>query len=150
MTTHKAVVPYWLIHMEDHNKIVARNKRYRENNRLKLRERSRAYRKKYPEKIRASDRKYHLTQRLRVLRYYSENDIKCACCGERELKFLALDHRDGNGSKHRRDTNAKGNQMYAWIIKNNFPPIFQVLCHNCNLAKGFYGSCPHNIKRWWR
>jgi hypothetical protein len=27
---------------------------------------------------------------------------------------------------------------------NEFPDGFQVLCHNCNLAKGYYGECPHN------
>lgn len=30
-----------------------------------------------------------------------------------------------------------------WQRKNNYPKGFQVLCHNCNLAKGFYGKCPH-------
>ena len=29
---------------------------------------------------------------------------------------------------------------YPW---EKYPPGYQVLCHNCNLAKGFYGSCPH-------
>ena len=27
--------------------------------------------------------------------------------------------------------------------KNNYPEGFQVLCSNCNFAKGKYGSCPH-------
>ena len=30
-----------------------------------------------------------------------------------------------------------------WIKKNNFPKGFQILCHNCNVAKGIYGECPH-------
>ena len=25
--------------------------------------------------------------------------------------------------------------------------IFQVLCHNCNMSKGFYGYCPHEKER---
>jgi Recombination endonuclease VII len=45
---------------------------------------------------------------------------KCACCGESEIKFLAVDHVNGKAQPER-----------------------QVLCHNCNLAKGFYGQCPH-------
>lgn len=30
-----------------------------------------------------------------------------------------------------------------WLRRNNYPNGFQVLCHNCNMAKGFYGKCPH-------
>ena len=35
-------------------------------------------------------------------------------------------------------------------IKNNFPKGFQILCHNCNIAKGHYGKCPHEkkFKEW--
>lgn len=33
--------------------------------------------------------------------------------------------------------------MVEWAIKNDFPDVFQVLCHNCNQAIGYYGSCPH-------
>ncbi len=28
-----------------------------------------------------------------------------------------------------------GDNFLAWIIKNNFPKGFQILCHNCNHAK---------------
>ena len=33
--------------------------------------------------------------------------------------------------------------LQKWIIENNFPKGFQILCHNCNVAKGLYGECPH-------
>ena len=33
--------------------------------------------------------------------------------------------------------------LLKWIIKNNFPKGFQILCHNCNSAKAVYGKCPH-------
>jgi hypothetical protein len=71
---------------------------------------------------------------------------KCACCGESEEKFLAIDHVKGEGNQHRRAIggNKKASTaIYRWIIKNNFPDIFQLLCHNCNMAKGVYGVCPH-------
>jgi hypothetical protein len=35
------------------------------------------------------------------------------------------------------------------VIQNNFPEGFQILCHNCNFAKGFprnNGKCPHENK----
>jgi hypothetical protein len=33
--------------------------------------------------------------------------------------------------------------IYSWLIQNNFPGGYQVLCHNCNMAKAFYKVCPH-------
>ena len=29
-----------------------------------------------------------------------------------------------------------GYNLYNWIIENNFPEGFKILCHNCNFAKG--------------
>ena len=84
--------------------------------------------------------------RLTVLKFYSSEIPHCACCGEKEIKFLSIDHINGGGSQHRRSMGmkkGKGGNINHWIIKNNFPTGFQVLCHNCNMAKGFYGECPH-------
>ena len=33
--------------------------------------------------------------------------------------------------------------MIGWIIRNDYPDDFRVLCWNCNQAIGFYGRCPH-------
>lgn len=76
-----------------------------------------------------------------VLRHYGG---ACTCCGEEEIKFLCLDHQNGGGNKHRKEVGG-GTTFYAWIIRNNFPEGFQVLCHNCNFTKGAYGSCPHQL-----
>lgn len=77
---------------------------------------------------------------------------KCACCGEAEEIFLALDHKNNDGSKHRRLLGSSGvnrgvgNKVYVWVVKNKFPSTFQLLCHNCNWAKS-RGGCPHKKKR---
>ena len=69
---------------------------------------------------------------------------RCACCGEKTYEFLSIDHIDGGGSKHRRDMKISGGTATTeWLVRNKFPKGFQVLCHNCNMAKGFYGECPH-------
>ena len=31
---------------------------------------------------------------------------------------------------------------FLWLIKNDFPPGYQVLCFNCNYAKTAFGKCP--------
>lgn len=67
----------------------------------------------------------------------------CRCCNETTYEFLSIDHINGGGYKHRKEIGNFGRNFYKWLIKNNFPKGFQVLCHNCNLAKGFYGKCPH-------
>lgn len=84
--------------------------------------------------------------RLEILNYYSNGNIKCNCCGESELHFLSLDHINNDGYTHRK-TVGFARQLYMWIKRNNFPPIFQVLCMNCNFAKGKIGYCPHVIKK---
>lgn len=82
--------------------------------------------------------------RMQALIAYSGRNPKCACCGESENKFLCIDHLNGDGSKHRKEVK---NKVMRWLKKNNYPVGFQVLCHNCNLAKGFYGQCPHQTKK---
>jgi coproporphyrinogen III oxidase len=68
---------------------------------------------------------------------------RCACCGEATREFLEIDHINGGGNKHRREIKCFGNKFYDWLIKNDFPEGFQVLCSNCNMSKGRYGYCPH-------
>ncbi len=68
---------------------------------------------------------------------------RCACCGETRKEFLAIDHINGGGKRHRKALNLGGSDFYRWLKRNHFPKGFRVLCHNCNLALGFYGYCPH-------
>jgi hypothetical protein len=67
----------------------------------------------------------------------------CVCCGETRLPFLSLDHKHGGGSRHRKELGLRGAGMCAWAKREGYPDMFQIMCHNCNQAIGFYGSCPH-------
>jgi len=82
-------------------------------------------------------------RRLGVLKYYSNGKPKCACCGETEIEFLSIDHINGGGLKESREKGYGRGGLMRWIINNNYPKGFQILCHNCNFAKGHYGECPH-------
>jgi hypothetical protein len=84
---------------------------------------------------------YHQETRRRVLTHYGGGSMRCACCGEDEIEFLGIDHVHGDGAQHRREV--RPSAIYRWLIKHKFPPGIQVLCHNCNLARGYYGECPH-------
>ena len=82
--------------------------------------------------------------RERKLEVLSKYGGHCKCCGEKEILFLSIDHIDGGGSKHRKKLGIQsGEPFYRWLVKNNFPSGFQVLCFNCNMAKGFHNKCPH-------
>jgi hypothetical protein len=86
------------------------------------------------------------TRRLQVLIHYGGDPPKCACppCGEDKIEFLSIDHIHGGGNKHMRKLGLKGGvNFHTWLIKNNYPEGYQVLCMNCNHAKGHYGICPH-------
>ena len=80
--------------------------------------------------------------RLEVLNHYSHGTFACACCGVNHHEFLALDHVDGGGRVHRKKTGSSVT-YWLWFIRSGFPTWFRVLCHNCNMARGMYGQCPH-------
>ena len=113
---------------------------------LNNREKYKGYSKIWREKNKQHWKEY-LYQKNRdlkkqILAYYGN---KCVCCGEITYEFLTLDHKNNNGSTFRKSnkSHSSGLNLYYWIIKNNYPENLQILCYNCNCAKGFFGQCPH-------
>lgn len=108
-------------------------------------EKQRAQRKYIERKelIREQQRIYDLSCKQKVIDAYGG---KCACCGENTIEFLTVDHINNDGAEDRKGNGNKlGGKLYRWLIKNNFPQgMYQILCYNCNCAKGFFGYCPHN------
>lgn len=99
--------------------------------------RKRWYQKHKKEQLeKAKERK--IKQRKIVIEHYGS---KCSCCGENQYEFLTIEHKNGGGCKHRKKIGAAS--MARFIIKNNFPPEYDILCYNCNCAKAFSGICPH-------
>jgi 5-methylcytosine-specific restriction endonuclease McrA len=96
------------------------------------------------EKVNKRSKEYAQNIRSIVLEHYGN---KCACCGETRKEFLSIDHINNDGNKQRIIAGGGGFTFQCWIVKNNFPDDLQILCHNCNLAKGFYGYCPHSFER---
>ena len=87
-------------------------------------------------------------QRVQVYSVYSKrlsnSDIPCCnCCGETIMEFLAVDHVKGRKHLPENEKHLTSKSLLPFLIKNNFPEDYQILCHNCNSAKGFYGKCPH-------
>ena len=119
--------------------------------------------KKYKdtEKGKATRYAYDFSRRLKVLEHYSKSlsnsDIPCCrCCGLNEhTDFLAVDHIMGEKQMDsipeltKIGYSSELEHLNKWIIDNNFPKGFQVLCHNCNAAKAYprnKGKCPMENK----
>lgn len=92
-------------------------------------------------------KKHRLNRKLEVFLHYSEPYIKCACCPEKNLIFLTLDHivpikRQSYGTNYH-----TSDRLFSRLIKENFPEGYQVLCYNCNCAKRLNQYCPHQLNR---
>jgi hypothetical protein len=83
---------------------------------------------------RRNERKRWTARRLleQVANHYGG---RCAACGEEELLFLTIDHVHGGGAADRK-LGRGGVPMYQWLLVNDYPDGFQVLCWNCNWKKG--------------
>lgn len=124
-------------YQKNKEKIKARSKKHYEGHK----EEKRAYSRKNKKKIKAQMKAWREERRDRVhIHYGGGSSPMCMCCGETTYEFLTIDHVNGRKKGDKRS----GGQLYGWLIKNNFPPGFQVLCFNCNHAKGMFGVCPHN------
>lgn len=69
----------------------------------------------------------------------------CTCCGEKEPVFLTLEHLQGGGAEHRKKYTGNGWRLYLAIKREGYPDKYTILCMNCNFAKRFGRTCPHQI-----
>lgn len=50
---------------------------------------------------------------------------------------LSIDHADGGGAAHWGAHGIRNSfQFYRWLVRNNLPPGFRVLCRSCNASIG--------------
>ena len=78
--------------------------------------------------------------KIDVMNHYGPG---CVCCGEKDIRFLTLDHINNNGKPHRKEVGS-GHRLYRWAQKNNYPEGLQTMCFNCNTGRALNGGiCPH-------
>ena len=133
-------------------RIYSRN--WAKNNREKKREYARKWRNKNRKHVKEYNHQWWIKNQKSYLGYayvlrnkiFDHYGYKCSCCEENRYEFLSIDHINGGGAKFREKI--RGIMYYKWIIDNNYPDNLRILCHNCNMAIGMYGYCPHNnLKR---
>jgi hypothetical protein len=99
-----------------------------------------------------------VSKRLTVLQHYSKvlsNETPyCNCCGQNShIDFLDVDHISGRREMDSESRLKKlgytsklhSGVLHNWLIDNHFPEGFQILCKNCNQAKGYprnNNECP--------
>ncbi len=123
---------------KNRKKYIEKNREWRENNKDKLTK----YRDDNRERFNESSVERWKNNRLKVITHYSNNTMQCNDCKDNHYEFLTVDHIDGGGKKHREEIG--GGHLVSWLIRNNFPEGFQVLCYNCNLSKGYKNNASNN------
>ena len=76
---------------------------------------------------------------------YSKLGGKCWCCGVTHIEFLHVDANEGIRT-HYKITDKKyknGTNLWQWLIKNDFPEGFKLICANCDTSYRNNGYCPH-------
>lgn len=125
--------------------VLRRSKELRARNPQKYRDQNNSWRAKNHERAKEICRESHRKTKLLVITKYGG---KCACCDEKEIKFLSIDHKNNDGAADRKKIGGGGIRTYMFLKKN---PIdknkYQVLCFNCNLAQAHHGICPHKLKK---
>lgn len=93
-----------------------------------------------PEQLRKHNERF-LRLRHKAIDLYGG---KCECCGESRYEMLTFDHKEKVYHKDK----IRGVKLVYDVIRKHeeqgYPNnVYQLLCWNCNMSKGFYDYCPH-------
>lgn len=93
----------------------------------------------------SSNKKTRLKNKLKV---YEVLGSECECCGDKETAFFTIDHRNSDGSEHRKKIGRSSDALHRAVLKEENPKLrFRLLCANCHLCVTKYGTCVHNKDR---
>ena len=135
------------------NKVKVSQKKYYHNNkeaRLKnsqkwINENPERYQKRsqdYRDSHKKQFQKRNMDRRLLVLNHYSKvlsksNIPICGNCGLTKIEFLHIDHIIGRKNTDEPKHLRGGSNLINYLIRENFPKDYQILCGNCNWLKHF-------------
>lgn len=68
-----------------------------------------------------------------VVNVLTNGEGTCRHCGQGDIDMLCVDHVEDDGKQHRQVIGRTG--LYRWLMRNDYPAGFQVLCYNCNMKK---------------
>ncbi|MGY5151581.1 MAG: hypothetical protein ACW9XA_04875 [Candidatus Nitrosopumilus sp. bin_6a] len=100
--------------------------------------------KKSTNKATIRENRYGHKLKSDVMEKYSNGKPCCSCCGFDNIDGLSIDHKLGR-KHHGHSRSFSSKIFYQFLKRENFPKGYQVLCINCNSAKGKIGKCPHKL-----
>ena len=116
--------------LENKEKISKQVKKYYLKNKNKISKQHKKYQLENKEKLNKNQRKAGRKFKCQVMNRYGGH---CINCKEKQIQFLTVDHTNNDGAEHRKKIGKT--TIYGWLVKNNFPKGFQILCYNCNWVK---------------
>lgn len=120
------------------------DKKHPEIARQRWRKSNRQRRAANPQKCREKDRQYQAGIKAEMVAAYGG---ACSCCGEAEIRFLTVEHKNKDGAAHRKKV---GGGIGTWraLKKLGWPKEgYTILCWNCNCATRLDEICPHELAR---
>jgi len=134
------LIQYQRNYYQEHKDVYINRRR---NNYYENQEKQKAYSQRYRELNPDKYKNYVKKAKEDFLCLYGE---LCNCCGETIKEFLTIEHRNGQkGVKS--SLKRKSTKAYRDAVKEYRPDLYEVLCMNCNHAKGRLGYCPHSQER---
>lgn len=87
------------------------------------------------------------SRRVMVLEMVAAYGGECECCRESRWEFLTLDHKFGNGGRHRAAVGGS-RAVFKEVRRLGYPrDQYRLLCYNCNCVIGRLGYCPHEREK---
>jgi len=129
---------------ENRERYLTRNRKYYEEHKEKQRAWRRKWYSKHREQRLIAMKKWRTKLKIKVVFHYSNGTMACAdplhlhLANDpfaTDITCLSIDHIEGNGAKERKELDTEGQAFYSWLIKNNYPEGYQVLCMNCQWKK---------------
>ena len=74
-----------------------------EERRRKSAQRAKEWRDRNPEYCKLIQQRSYEKIRIECFNHYGNGKIECRCCSEKEIKFLHLDHKNGDGAERRKE-----------------------------------------------
>lgn len=111
-------------------------RRWRMQNRTRVRAAARRYRRKRPDKFFEINRRYQQKVKAKVMLLYG--DGHCTGCGQDDLCLLTIEHLNGDGGVDRE--RHQGNGFYQHLLRSPKRNDLTCLCISCQWRKKRWGS----------
>lgn len=122
---------------------------WKENNIDKLHASYKRYNRRHPDRISNKNHRMQSERRHEALLKVGHGVIKCVCCGCDREEILHINHKNGGGTKERKETRGSGDTMARRIVNGTRSvDDLELRCYPCNALHYIelkYGKIPMKI-----